>query len=425
MLASLVVFALLGSAAAACALLAACALRRERRAAAELRIRVARLEARVELLDSTLENIGEGLSVFNHNGRLIIWNSRMVELLDLSGRIGPRTTLRDILLVQAGRGDFGEVDPETEVAERLERFYREVPIIKERVTATGRILQMRRRPMPQGRVLTVYSDITETKASERRLIQARSQAELANRAKGDFLANMSHELRTPLNAIIGFSEVIANEIFGPIKNTKYVEYLKDIHDSSLHLLSIINDVLDMAKIEAGRIELCKETVSIGTILGDAVRMLQKRAAASNIELVTELPAEDIVLWADQRAIKQVLLNVLANAVKFSNPEGRVYARVFVEAPNSVVVEVEDHGIGMSEEDQQRALQPFGQAKAATSRSYGGTGLGLPITKGLIEAHHGTLTLMSRPGEGTCVRITLPMPDAWRDREASAMAVAAS
>jgi signal transduction histidine kinase len=427
MLALLVVFAVLGSTAAAFALIAACALRRERRAAAELRIRIAGLEARVELLDSTLDNIGEGLSVFDHNGRLVIWNSRMLELLDLSSSIGPRTTLRDILLVQAGRGDFGDVDPETEVAERLGRFYREVPIVKERVTATGRILQMRRRPMPQGRVLTVYSDITEIKASERRLIQARSQAELANRAKGDFLANMSHELRTPLNAIIGFSEVIANEIFGPIKNTKYVEYLKDIHDSSLHLLSIINDVLDMAKIEAGRIELCKEAVNVRAVLGDAVRMLQKRAAASNVELVTELPANDIVLWADERAIKQVLLNVLANAVKFSNPQGQVHTRAFVEASGSLVIEVEDHGIGMTEEEQQRALQPFGQAKAVTTRNYGGTGLGLPITKGLIEAHHGTLTLRSRAGEGTCARITLPMPDAWLipDREPAAMAIAAS
>ncbi|HEV2100023.1 MAG TPA: HAMP domain-containing sensor histidine kinase, partial [Stellaceae bacterium] len=236
-----------------------------------------------------------------------------------------------------------------------------------------------------------------------------------------------HELRTPLNAIIGFSEVIANEIFGPIRNTKYVEYLKDIHDSSLHLLSIINDVLDMAKIEAGRIELCKEAVNIGVILGDAVRMLEKRAAASNVELVTELPADDIVLWADQRAIKQVLLNLLANAVKFSNSNGRVYTRGFVERPGSIIIEVEDHGIGMTEEELQRALQPFGQAKVVTTRNYGGTGLGLPITKGLVEAHHGTLTLTSRSGEGTRVRITLPMPDAWftPERESSPIAIAAS
>ena len=423
----LAVAALAGSAACAWATFAFCALRRERRAAAAQRGRLACLEARVGLLDNTIETIGEGLSVFDREGRLIIWNSRMLELLELSGKIGPEMTLRDILLLQAERGDFGEVDPDTEVADRLERFYRDLPSIKERVTATGRILQIRRRAMPKGRVLTVYSDITEVKASERRLILARSQAELANRAKGDFLANMSHELRTPLNAIIGFSEVIGNEIFGPIKNTKYVEYMKDIHDSSLHLLSIINDVLDMAKIEAGRIELCRETVNIGGVVGDAVRMLQKRAAASNVALDTELPTTDIVLWADQRAIKQVLLNLLANAVKFSQPGGQVRTRVFVEPLAGAVIEVEDDGIGMSEEEQQRALQPFGQAKAATSRNYGGTGLGLPITKGLIEAHHGTLTLTSRPGAGTRVRIVLPMPDAWlaSERAAEAAAIAAS
>ncbi|HVH76738.1 MAG TPA: ATP-binding protein [Stellaceae bacterium] len=427
MLASLVVFAALGLTAAMVALVAFSRLRGERRAGTRLRLRVADLEARAALLDSTLENIGEGLSVFDRDGHLIIWNSRMMELLELSGKIGPEKTLRDVLTVQVGRGDFGEVDPETEVAERLERFYREVPTVKERVTATGRILQLRRRPMPQGRVLTVYSDITEIKASERRLIHARSQAELANRAKGDFLANMSHELRTPLNAIIGFSEVIANEIFGPIKNTKYVEYLKDIHDSSLHLLSIINDVLDMAKIEAGRIELCKEAVNVGAVLGDAVRMLQKRAAANDIEFVTELPADDIVFWADQRAIKQVLLNLLANAVKFSKPQSRVYIRVVDETPGSIAIEVEDQGIGMTEEEQLRALQPFGQAKAVTTRNYGGTGLGLSITKGLVEAHHGRLMLASRPGEGTRVRISLPMPEAWlaSERGKPPVAIAAS
>jgi len=261
--------------------------------------------------------------------------------------------------------------------------------------------------MPNGAVISIYSDVTEIKASERRLIEARSEAEAANRAKGDFLANMSHELRTPLNAIIGFSEVISNELFGPINNEKYLEYIRDIHTSSLHLLSIINDVLDMSKIEAGKVELSKEIVQIQSVIGEVMRMVHERARSRDIELTALLPDEDVEIWADERSMKQIFLNLLSNAIKFSKDGGQIYVRIVADQPDVAVFEIEDHGIGMSEEEQERALQPFGQAKPATTRNYGGTGLGLPITKGLVEAHGGTLTIDSRAGDGTSVRIVLP------------------
>jgi len=268
-------------------------------------------------------------------------------------------------------------------------------------------LQIRRRAMPNGAVISIYSDVTEIKASERRLIEARSEAEAANRAKGDFLANMSHELRTPLNAIIGFSEVISNELFGPINNEKYLEYIRDIHTSSLHLLSIINDVLDMSKIEARKVELSKEVVQIQSVIGEVMRMVHERARSRDIELTALLPDEDVEIWADERSMKQIFLNLLSNAIKFSKDGGQIYVRIVADQPDVAVLEIEDHGIGMSEEEQERALQPFGQAKPATTRNYGGTGLGLPITKGLVEAHGGTLTIDSRAGDGTSVRIVLP------------------
>ena len=366
-----------------------------------------RLIRQDSLLQSTLEHIGEGLSVFDSQGRLVAWNQRFCELLDLPPDLAASATLQDILMHQAVRGDFGESDPEAEVARRLDLFYRDVPTTKERVMPGGRTLQIRRRAMPNGAVISIYSDVTEIKASERRLIEAHSQAETANRAKGDFLANMSHELRTPLNAIIGFSEVISNQLFGPIVNEKYLEYIRDIHTSSLHLLSIINDILDMSKIEAGKVELAKEVVQIQNVISEVMRMVHERARSRDIELTAELPDENVEIWADERSMKQIFLNLLSNAIKFSNEGGRIYVRIVADRSDVAVLEIEDHGIGMSPEDQERALQPFGQATPATTRNYGGTGLGLPITKGLVEAHGGTLTIDSRAGCGTLVRIVLP------------------
>jgi len=380
---------------------------RQQLAAAHLQRGELRLKLQNSLLQSTLEHIGEGVSVFDSQGRLVACNFRFCELLNLPAELAVGASLRDILMYQAARGDFGADDPQTEVVKRLDLFYRDVPTTKERVMLPGRTLQIRRRAMPNGAVISIYSDVTEIKASERRLIEARSQAEAANRAKGDFLANMSHELRTPLNAIIGFSEVISNELFGPIGNEKYLEYIKDVHTSSLHLLSIINDVLDMSKIEAGKIELAKEVVQIQNVISEVMRMVHERARSRDIELTAQLSDENIEIWADERSMKQIFLNLLSNAIKFSKEGGQIYVRIVTDQPDIAVLEIKDHGIGMSEEEQERALQPFGQAKPVTTRNYGGTGLGLPITKGLVEAHGGTMTIDSRAGYGTLVRIVLP------------------
>jgi len=363
--------------------------------------------AEARLLQSTLENIGEGLSVFDRRGRLIAWNSRFCELLELPPDLPVGVPLRDILMLQAARGDFGRDDPSAEVAKRLDRFYREVPTTKERVTPRGRTLQISRRAMPDGAVVSVYSDVTDLKASERKLIQARSQAEMANRAKSEFLANMNHELRTPLNAIIGFSDIISHELFGPLGNEKYLDYMKDIHQSSLHLLSVIKAVLDMSKIEAGKLELSKEWLNIRHLIGEVIRMMREQAQSRGIELLIKLSDEEVDIWADELAMKQIFLNLLSNAIKFSRDGGEVCIRIVSDEPDLAIVEFEDHGIGMNEEELERALQPFGQAKPSTTRNYGGTGLGLPITKGLIEAHGGKLAIESRVGQGTIARISLP------------------
>ena len=401
---SLLGFSLIVATVAAFARIAVGALGKSQLALARLRQDAARLRRRTALLQNTIESIGEGLSVFDRRGRLVVCNRRFSGLLDLPPDL---TALADIVMHQAIRGDFGDLEPKTETVRRLDRFYKDVPLTKERVTLAGRTLQIRRRAMPDGAVLSIYSDITETKENERQILRARSQAESANRTKSEFLANMSHELRTPLNAIIGFSEIISNELFGPLDNPRYLEYNKDILASSLHLLSIINDVLDMSKIEAGKLELAKAPVTLQAIIGDVVRMMRERAQIRGISLVPSVVPDDIVIWADERALLQILLNLLSNAIKFSEDGGTVMVRLIAAGSGCAVIEIEDRGIGMTAEEQQRALQPFGQAKPVITREYGGTGLGLPISKGLVEAHGGTLTISSELGLGTIVRMALP------------------
>jgi len=396
-------------------------LSRQQRAVRDLRARAQQFAAQSALLQSTLENMGEGLSVFDRDGRLIAWNGRFAKILALPIDL-TSASLCDILLQQAMRGDFGPVDPVPEARERAERYYNEVPTVEERTTTNGHVLQIRRRAMPDGGVVSLYSDITERKAGEEKLLQALSQAELANRAKSDFLANMSHELRTPLNAIIGFAEAVSSELLGPVYDKKQLEYIKDIHTSGLLLLSIINDVLDMSKIEAGKFELVRENVPMQPLIREAVRMVSERAKSRKLALVATVPDEEISVWGDERAIKQILLNLLSNAVKFSNEGGQVDIRASLDDAGDLVLEVEDYGIGMSEIEVGRALEPFGQAKPAVTKTHGGTGLGLPIAKGLANAHGGNLVIRSSPRQGTRVSILLPQqsrsPDAVQDLHAT-------
>jgi signal transduction histidine kinase len=364
--------------------------------------------------------MGEGLSVFDSSGRLIAWNEKFIELLDLPMTLSTETNLREVQQLQAERGDFGPVDPATEVADRFARFFQEVPMVRERPTSTGRTLQIRRRGMPGGAVVSLYSDITERKEVEATMAQAWAHAELANRAKTDFLANMSHELRTPLNAIIGFSEILSGEHLGPLKNVRYLEYANDIHSSGLHLLSIINDVLDMSKIEAGKLDIDEEEIAISSLLAGSVRMVRERARQQSIELSCTVADPDHKIIADERAMKQCLLNLLSNAIKFSRIGATVAIEASIDAENRSVLTITDQGIGMSDEELERALQPFGQAHTSTTRTYGGTGLGLPITQGLVKAHGGVMSIVTSPGQGTRVSIVLP---AERTRSAASSQIA--
>ena len=373
----------------------------------EVDARRGELGANDSLLWDTIENLGDGVAGFDRSGRMVLCNRRLLELLDLPGDCGPTTNLRDILARQAGRGDFGPGDPALQVGERIEAFYSDTQAGTERFTIGGRTVQVMRRPMAGGVVLAVYSDITDRKAAEDRLTRAWADAELGNRAKSEFLANMSHELRTPLNAIIGFSEVISTQMLGPIGDPKYLEYVNDIHASGMHLLAIVSDVLDMSKIEAGKLELRCAPVAVGAVVAEAIRMVDARARSRAIRIEAGPAIDDMVVVADERAFLQITLNLLSNAVKFSPDDGEIAIRARAEYDGSFVFEIEDHGIGMSEEGLERAMQPFGQIDTPATRSQSGTGLGLPITKGLVEAHGGRLEIETGIGRGTMVRVVLP------------------
>jgi PAS domain S-box-containing protein len=236
---------------------------------------------------------------------------------------------------------------------------------------------------------------------------AHDRAEAANRAKSEFLANTSHELRTPLNAIIGFSEIIKDEIAGPVGNLKYLDYAADINDSGRHLLDLINDILDLSKIESGTQQLYENDVRIAEVLASILPLVEGRAQTGAVELVFDVEEYLPALRADHRKLKQILVNLLANAIKFTPEGGRVTLKAWCRGDSGHVFQVIDTGIGMRLEDIPRALAPFQQIDSNLNRKFEGTGLGLPLTKALAELHGGTLDLQSQLGCGTTATVRFP------------------
>jgi two-component system, cell cycle sensor histidine kinase PleC len=252
----------------------------------------------------------------------------------------------------------------------------------------------------------IMQDITERTLHEKALRAAKETAENAYASKTRFLANMSHELRTPLNAIIGFSEMIQRQLLGPVGNARYLDYIGGIRESGEHLLDIINDILDMSKIEVGKYELYLEDLNISKIIRLAVHMIESKAHDAQVRLVTDDVADDIQLRADRRALMQVLLNLLSNAVKFTHAGGTVEVRCQREN-GRIAISVSDTGIGIPKDKIDVVTLPFEQVDSEMTRSHEGTGLGLAITKDLIELHSGTLDIESEVDVGTTVTVMLP------------------
>jgi cell cycle sensor histidine kinase DivJ len=276
-------------------------------------------------------------------------------------------------------------------------------------------VEMRCRPLDHSQqesaehreVVSVMRDVTDRKFQEQALEDARAEAERANAAKVKFLANMSHELRTPLNAIIGFSDMLVNEDGMRLDAARRCEYAKLINESGTHLLSVVNGILDMSKMETGDFQISPEPFAPAHVIGQCCDLLALKTRESGLELTKRLPADLPDIVADKRAFRQILINLLSNAVKFTERGGRVTVGARAEA-GALLLTVEDTGVGISAEDLARVGQPFFQARGAYDRRHDGTGLGFSIVQGLISLHGGQLELASRVGEGTRVTVRLPL-----------------
>jgi cell cycle sensor histidine kinase DivJ len=268
---------------------------------------------------------------------------------------------------------------------------------------------------PSG-IVAITRDISNAKAQEAELREARDAAEGASQAKTQFLASMSHELRTPLNAVIGFSEVLNRELYGTLGEGRYRDYARLIHESGEHLLNVVNDILDMSKIEAGKFQIVREPFDVAALINSCCDLMRHTAEQNSLSLYVDVAPGIPELAADNRACKQMLLNVIANAIKFTEAGGWVRVSAQVE-DGYVVFAVADDGIGIAEKDLPKLGRPFVQVNNSYDRNHEGTGLGLSVVKGLARLHGGSLELTSKLGEGTTATIALPLDTPVEQTEA--------
>jgi PAS domain S-box-containing protein len=363
------------------------------------------------LLTGALEAINEGFVLYDANGRLVLCNSTFRDFYGYSeSETVPGVHRRELGRLDIER-DKVRVSEHAwlQYIDRREVADGELPESYLVELTDGRVLLLRERRTADGGVVSIQSDITDLKRAEVALVTAKDEAQTANRAKTEFLANMSHELRTPLNSVLGFSEILSSEIFGALGDPRYREYAEAIHQAGSHLLEVIGDILDISRIEAGETTIEATDLEVGPAVRECIAMLEQRAKTAEVTVAFDGPAGRHRLHADPRHFRQVIINLLANAIKFTPQGGHVAVSARIEDAGHWRIDVEDNGIGIDSADLPRIVEPFVQVAHADSRGHGGTGLGLPICKSLMELHGGALKIASRTGEGTKVTLAFP-PD---------------
>jgi len=392
---------------------------------------VERTEQADLVIRDAIENISESFVLWDSEGRLVMSNSKYREYTGLSDDIVQPGALRTTIEAKAKKA----------ISEQLIGEDHAGNYTSERQLADGTWLKINDRRTRDGGFVSIGTDISELKRNHKSLEEKQRQllstiqqmkhtreseakrtkevaklneslmvekerAESANRSKSEFLANMSHELRTPLNAIIGFSEMMQQSTFGPLGSEKYVEYIEDIHNSGRHLLTLINDILDMSKIEAGRFKLDLETTDLEPIIAETLRALAPLAHEKEIKVTADISAA-LTATVDARAMRQVFLNLLSNAIKFTPKGGAIIVRAF-KAKKTITFTVKDTGVGIPKSAISKLGQPFEQVENQFTKTHTGSGLGLAISRSFIELHGGSLTIESEEGKGTIVHVQLPI-----------------
>jgi signal transduction histidine kinase len=367
----------------------------------------AQVSRRAEVLAYMLSNIRHGVMLWGPDRRLVASNAVANQLLEVPpDLLTPGRAEADLIETMFQRGHYGEGVEAEARAGALRTYDRSKTVIRQAVSKSGRVVDFRSDPTPDGGWVSTFTDVTEARAAEDELRRAKEAAEAANQAKSRFLATMSHELRTPLNAVIGFSDALLHEAAHSTP-AQVADFAAQINDAGRQLLGLINIILDVARIESGRFDLASDRVDVARLVRHCVRQADTAALAAEVALTTDLPENLPQLRADERRLQQVIGHLLSNAVKFTEAGGTVSVGAEVEADGHLAVSVRDTGIGIPSADIQRVFEPFTQLDSTLARRYQGAGLGLYVSRALVKSHGGELSLNSIPGEGTLAVARLP------------------
>ncbi|WP_417455614.1 PAS domain-containing sensor histidine kinase [Kiloniella sp.] len=360
-------------------------------------------------LEDAIDSIAEAFVMYDSNGRLEICNQNFRDMYQYTRQqTKPGVHFKELGKIDILNGNVAIGDEKGEdYLERKAAYRRELKGSFTVKLRDGRWIRTTDRAVPGKGFVSIQSDITAIKEAQNTLLKAKETAELASRAKSEFLANMSHELKTPLNCIIGFSEILMSEMFGQHSNPKYKEYSEAINGSSIHLLELISEILDQSKIELGNVALDEEDVHLETILDECKTLVKERSSQANIEITIECPENLPTFSLDRLKIKQTVLNLLTNSIKFTDPNGKVQITAGLTGNEELEIKVSDNGIGIAPDEIQWVTQPFTQVAESKTRNHDGTGLGLSIAKSFVELHQGELSIDSALGQGTTVCLHFP------------------